>query len=108
MNKRQKKKLEKRKIYIFADEFNLLTMTDEEREKAWRDYKRFSKKYAFFKTYKEYKASKMKRLYYSFPVSESFNSKLQEVNSNINGIANQKNSHKVTQRLSDFLNVKDK
>ncbi|MEK5358061.1 hypothetical protein [Paenibacillus sp. FSL L8-0709] len=38
MKKRQYKKNQKKYIPVIADEFNLMLMTDEEREQAWKGY----------------------------------------------------------------------
>lgn len=78
MNKRQRKKKEKKYLPIIADEFNLLTMTDEEREKAFADYEKFREKYAYRKRYKDLK--KGKRLRYYYPIGKKYAESLTELN----------------------------
>lgn len=75
MKKRQRKKNEKKYITIIADEFNLLTMSDEEREKAYKDYMKFRQLYAFKKKYRDLKNAK--HLIYYFPVGHSIQQKIQ-------------------------------
>lgn len=77
MKKRQRKKNEKKYITIYVDEFNLITMTDEERKQAWDDYLKYRKKYAFRKRYKDLKTSKP--LMYIFPPSQSMGSFISEI-----------------------------
>lgn len=71
MNKRQRKKREKKYLPVIADEYNLLTMNEQEREEAWKEYYKFRKRYAFCKTYKELKEGKPLRYY--FPCGEQYN-----------------------------------
>lgn len=68
MNKRHKKKMNKKRIIVIADETNLLTMTEKEREKAYREYETFKNKYTYRKKYKNLKAANP--LYYFFSVGE--------------------------------------
>lgn len=77
MNKRQKKKKAKKYLPIIADEFNLLTMTDIEYEKALKDYKRYRERFAYCKRYKDLKNGKPLR--YFFPVGEELFNGLQEM-----------------------------
>lgn len=70
MNKRQKKKKEKKYLPILADEANLLTMTPEERKKAYSDYKRFREKYAYRKKYRDLKTGETLRYFY--PTGKKF------------------------------------
>ncbi|MEY8345577.1 hypothetical protein [Niallia circulans] len=49
MNKRQRKKRMKKYLPIIADEVNLLSMTDNEREQAFKDYENFKEKFAYKK-----------------------------------------------------------
>lgn len=69
MNKRQKKKREKKIIPVIADEFNLLGMTDEEIEEAQKGYNNFVQRYTYCKKYKDLKEHKI--LFYSFPLGKS-------------------------------------
>lgn len=77
MNKRQRKKKEKKYLPIIADEFNLMTMTEEEREQAMKDYDKFREKYAFCKTYKQLKEGKPLRYY--FPTGQQFTNSMREL-----------------------------
>lgn len=98
MNKRQKKKNEKKYLAVIADEARLLTMTYEELENAFADYKRFREKHAFQKKYKDLKEGKVLRYYY--PVGKQFANTNQEFNS----VTRSENSKfvTVTQNLSDL------
>ncbi|WP_288328077.1 hypothetical protein [uncultured Clostridium sp.] len=98
MNKRQKKKKEKKRILVIADEANLLTMTDEEREQALKDYKNFCKRYTYRKKYKDLK--ERKHLFYSFPFGKSSREWLNSI-AKI-GRRNRKTPVTVTQSLDDF------
>lgn len=64
MNKRQRKKNEKKYLPVIADEANLLTMTAEEQQKAFDDYMEFKKKHAYRKRYKDLNEGKILRYYY--------------------------------------------
>lgn len=70
MNKRQKKKKEKKYLLIIADEFNLLTMTEEEKKEAFKGYNRYRERFAYRKRYKDLKNDKP--LQYYFPVGRNF------------------------------------
>lgn len=74
MKKRQRKKNEKKYLPIFADEFALLTMTDEERKKAHEDYLKYRKRYAFRKKYNDLKRGKgrPKSITYFYPLGSKF------------------------------------
>lgn len=98
MNKRQKKKREKKKILIMADEFNLLNMTDEEREEALKGYENFVQKYSYRKKYKDLKEGKI--LFYNFPLGKSSREWINSI-ANI-GRRNRKTPTIVTQSLDDF------
>lgn len=95
MKKRQRKKNEKKHIPTWADEFMLLTMSEEERRVAWENYNSFRKKFAFRKRYKDLKDAKV--LVYYFPVGQLF----------MRGPIDQSrkgrgNSHMTTQSLIDL------
>jgi hypothetical protein len=55
MNKRQMKKKQKKYLPIIADESNLMTMTDSEKNKADEDFNKFRERYAFRKKYNDMK-----------------------------------------------------
>ncbi|MCA1064680.1 hypothetical protein QTG56_24020 (plasmid) [Rossellomorea sp. AcN35-11] len=98
MNKRQKKKDQKKYLPIYADEYNLSTMTIEEREQAYRDYLIFRERYART-THKGLKEGK--RLHYVFPPGKTYTTALQDISS----IA-RKTSNKplvVHQNIDDFI-----
>lgn len=78
MNKRQRKKQEKKYLPIIADEGNLLTMTPRERMKAWSDYKKFREKYARKKRKKDLKEYESLRYY--FPVGEEYANTINKLN----------------------------
>ncbi|CAK7051879.1 hypothetical protein [Tissierella sp.] len=65
MNKRQRKKRNKKYLPVIADEVNLISMSDEEYKNAIDGYKDFRKKYAYRKKYKNLKG---KVLIYVFPI----------------------------------------
>lgn len=85
MKKRQRKKNQKRYLPIYADEFNLTTMSEEERKKAWEDYLKFREQHAYCKTYRELKefnkTNKQKMLFYQFPAGEEMSNYLQKISS---------------------------
>lgn len=103
MNKRQKKKREKKKILIVADEFNLSTMTDEEREEAWKGYEEFCKRYAYLKKYKDLKENK--QLYYSFPPGKASSEWIKNIARRARKNENETpftHGYIVTQSINDF------
>lgn len=100
MNKRQKKKKEKKYLPIIADEANLLTMTSEEREKAFDDYERFREKYAYRKKYKDLKEGEPLRYY--FPIGNKYADEF-KIMSDIARSKDQK-FVTVTQSLDDLVN----
>lgn len=77
MNKRQRKKNEKKYLPIIADEYNLLTMTPEERKEAWSDYNSFRERYAYRKKYKNLKEGETLRYY--FPIGKKHNNLLKNL-----------------------------
>lgn len=77
MRKRQRKKNEKKYLPVICDEFNLILMTAEEREEAWRQYESFRKKYAFRKRYKDLK--KQRCIYFYMPMSKSVSAFFQSI-----------------------------
>lgn len=98
MNKRQEKKKEKKRVPVIADEFNLIGMTDEEREEALKGYKDFVKKYTYRKKYKDLKLRKY--LVYPFPLGKASREWITNM-MNI-GRSNRKTPITVTQSLNDF------
>jgi hypothetical protein len=99
MNKRQRKKREKKYLPVIADEVNLLTMTDRELEKAIADFKRFKERYAYRKKYRDLKNGKP--LMYYFPAGESYTNFMKELNHKAR--TSRTTTVSVTQSLSDFL-----
>lgn len=85
-----------------ADEFNLLNMTDEEREEALKGYKNFVQKYAYRKKYKDLKERKI--LFYSFPLGKSSREWINSIVSIGRRTRKTPNTaiHTVTQSLDDF------
>jgi len=77
VKKRQRKKNKKKCIPIIADEFCLLTMTDEERQKALEEYRKFRQKFAFRKKYKDLKKSKP--LIYYYPLGSLFTRRMMSI-----------------------------
>lgn len=71
MNKRQAKKAAKKVTYPLVDEFNLLTLSPEEYNKAIKDFNEYVQKHCRYKHYKDkWKAGKAPFSYH-FPVGES-------------------------------------
>lgn len=97
MNKRQKKKKQKKYLPIIADEFNLITMTDAEREKAFEEYNKFREHYAYRKKYKDLNKGKM--LHYYFPPGQQAMNFIQTVS---NRVRKQSKMVTVTQNINDF------
>lgn len=82
MNKRQRKKREKKYLPVIADEFNLMTMTQEELKQAMKDYLKFREKYAFCKHYRDLKNAKKNHKFYIqyfYPTGKQFNDYMQKV-----------------------------
>lgn len=103
MNKRQRKKKQKKYLPIFADEGNLLTMTKEEQQKAWEEYNKFKERHAYRKKYKDLKNGKA--LQYYFPVGQSLSDFMSKINRKIN---QSNGKHRtVTQRLDNLLYTKN-
>ena len=56
MNKRQAKKYRKKVVYPIIDEFNLLTLNQEELDKAIKDFDEYCIKHRHYKHYKDRKS----------------------------------------------------
>lgn len=76
MNKRQLKKKKKKCLPVIVDEFNLLTMTDDEREKAYKKYEEYVRRYSYRKKYKNLKG---KHLVYFYPVGNQMGNMISEM-----------------------------
>lgn len=99
MNKRQRKKKEKKYLSVIADEFNLMTMTKEEEKKAMEGYMRFRERFAYRKKYKDLKYQKA--LIYYFPPGEKMSNFIQEITSRARS-PRRGTTLTVTQSLQDF------
>jgi hypothetical protein len=100
MNKRQKKKNEKKYLPIIADEGNLLTMTDEELTAADKDYLEYSERYAFRKKYKDLKNGKP--LSYYFPLGQKFSESMKELSNVARRNRKPNTGTIVSQSINDF------
>lgn len=78
MNRRQKKKSSKKVLPIFADEFNLLTMTPEELKEAFADCEHYRQRYGFRKKYSNLKHHFLR---YFYPCGETFKKECSALNS---------------------------
>lgn len=83
MNKRKLKKKRKKYLPAFGDEMNLVLMTSEEREQAWRERDLYEKKYGYRKTYKRLKKEKFLPYYFSLPQSPERTQFLKDVFSRV-------------------------
>ncbi|WDV09379.1 hypothetical protein [Lysinibacillus irui] len=95
MNKRQRKKNQKKYLPIHADEFNLLTMTEDEQKKAWSEYLEFREKHAYCKTYrqlKEFKKANKGMIFYQFSIGNQMGKFLREVSN----FGRKKSEHSIT------------
>jgi hypothetical protein len=102
MNKRQLKKRNKKCLPVIADEFNLITMTNKEREEAVTDYLMFVRKYAYRKHYKDLKMTG-KYLIYAYPVSKSMREAFSKLSSFKRIPRSQSNMTVATQSVDDFI-----
>ena len=103
MKKRQLKKNQKKYLPILVDEMNLLTMTEEEQAKAWKDYLKFRERHGYCKSYRELKEFNKRKtsrlLFYRFPVGEKTSEALKE----LSNLARRKGKQQITvQALTDF------
>lgn len=71
MNKRQAKKYRKKVVYPIIDEFNLLTLNQEELDKAIKDFDEYCIKHRHYKHYKDKKKIMNEPCLYSYPVGKS-------------------------------------
>lgn len=71
MNKRQAKKASKKVTAPLVDEFNLLTLSTEEYEKAMEDYWNYVQKHCRYKHYKDRWEKGGKPFSYNFPVGKA-------------------------------------
>lgn len=79
MNKRQAKKARKKVVYPLIDEFNLISMTEEERKAAWKDFDNYVQKcYRYYHYRDKYKVAR-KPCFYSFPVGEAAKKHFEEM-----------------------------
>jgi len=76
MNKRQLKKKQKKYLPIIADEYNLLTMTEEERQQAYKECDEYRKKYGYRKKYKDLKGN---YLNYYYPVGKEHQERMSRI-----------------------------
>lgn len=65
MNKRKRKKMERKCLLIVPDETGLLMMSEEEKAVAYKDFLKFRKQYGYKRKYKDLKNNKT--LHYIFP-----------------------------------------
>lgn len=70
MNKRQKKKMEKKTLPLLADEYPLLTMTTSELEVALDQAEKYRKKYGYRKKYSSLKKEKF--LHYTYSIGQNY------------------------------------
>ena len=68
MNKRQAKKMRNKVVYPIVDEINLLTMSEEERDTAYRNFDVFVQKHFRYFHYKDKTTLIKKPSFYFFPV----------------------------------------
>ena len=66
MNKRKRKKMERKCLVMVPDETRLLMMTEQERAVAYEDFLKFKKQYGYKRKYKDLKNAKP--LHYIFPL----------------------------------------
>ena len=97
MNKRQLKKKQNKYLPVIADEITLLTMTEEERKKAFKEFLRFRERFAYRKRYKDLK--RKKALVYVYPIGKKFSETLQKTSNLARG---PRKTLEVTQSLEDF------
>lgn len=71
MNKRQVKKYRSKVVYPLVDEYNLLTLDEDEYKKAINDYKNYCIKHCSYKHYKDKDKVFKRPFFYSFPIGES-------------------------------------
>lgn len=100
MHKRQKKKNKKKYLPIIADEAYLLTMTDEERTSADKDYMAYRERYAFRKKYKDLKHGKP--LHYYFPLGQKFSESMKELSTVARRNRKPNTGTTVSQSIKDF------
>ena len=79
MNKRQTKKVHKKVIYPFVDEMNLLTLNQEELDKAIADFNDYVFKHCRYKHYKDKEIISERLCIYTFPVGESVRKYYEEI-----------------------------
>ena len=72
MNKRQAKKAAKKVVYPLVDEFNLLTMDNEERKAAIDDFNAYAQKHYRYFHYKDKYKKVRTPCYYCFPVGKKY------------------------------------
>jgi len=77
VNKRQRKKKQKKYLPVIADEFTLLTMTEEERNKAYKDFLNYRERFAYRKRYKDLKEKRT--LTYAYPFGEKLANSLNAI-----------------------------
>lgn len=74
MNKRQAKKEHKKVIYPLIDEFNLLTLNEEEYKQAMKEFYEYAYKHLHYKHYRDKNKPYIKNHIpiFSFPVGKAF------------------------------------
>lgn len=71
MNKRQAKKYRKKVIYPIIDEFNLLTLNQEELDKARKDFEEYCLKHRRYKKYRDKNKIMNEPCFYRYPVGKA-------------------------------------
>lgn len=101
MNKRQKKKKDKRSVLMPTDEMNLIFMNEEELKTAFAEREAYRKKYGYRKKYQSKKP--MKAYYFTMPER-----KAKELMEGMEGILKRCRTYKgpmmVTQSLTPIIN----
>lgn len=77
MNKRQKKKKQKKTLPLLADEYPLLTMTKAEWKSAIKQAEKFRLKYGYRKKYSNLKRQKC--LKYNYPIGKEYSELLDHI-----------------------------
>lgn len=78
MNKRQAKKAHKKVVYPLIDEYNLLTLDEDEYKKAKADFEKYIFQHFRYKHYKDkYKLSR-KFCTYVYPVGKAYREKMEQ------------------------------
>jgi len=107
MNKRQAKKMRNKVVYPIVDEMHLLTLSEEERNAAFKDFESYVQKHFRYFHYKDRHKLIRKPCIYAFPISSNVSADDKQYVSNMMKRVRTYQAISVTQECSGLFVGKD-